>query len=158
MFFDYKNFEYFITIKQLNCRQIRWIEFLIEFNFQINYWFETKNIKFDSLIRCFQNFLVDDFDERRQFNNQIIFKPKNLNVDVRNAIKLNEKIHQLKAATTKVAIITYFNIILFITIEISKQNFDDDNNNNNKKTIIHTFNFQLQSKNNRIYFLTSQTL
>ena len=30
---DYKNFEHFMIIKQLNYRQTRWVEFLIEFNF-----------------------------------------------------------------------------------------------------------------------------
>ena len=45
----------------------------------------------------------------------------------------------MKTATTKIAIITYFDIISFITIEISKQNFDDDNNNSDEK-------------NNNLYF------
>ena len=108
------------------------------------------------MICCFQNFFVNNFDEKQQFNNQVIFKLKNLNVDIRNAIKLSEKIYQLKATTIKIAIIIYFNVILLITIKISKQNFNNNNNNNNKKTIIYIFKFQFQSRNNRIYLLILQ--
>jgi hypothetical protein len=32
---DHRNLEYFMTIKQLNCRQARWAEFLSKFNFKI---------------------------------------------------------------------------------------------------------------------------
>ena len=35
--FDYNNFRYFITIKKLNAKQIRWIEKLIAFDFTIKY-------------------------------------------------------------------------------------------------------------------------
>ena len=34
---DYKNFAYFTTSKNLNKRQIKWSEFLTEFNFRIVY-------------------------------------------------------------------------------------------------------------------------
>ena len=34
---DYKNLQYFITIKQLTQRQIRWAEYLLQFNFKIIY-------------------------------------------------------------------------------------------------------------------------
>jgi len=34
---DYKNLKYFTTTKELNRRQIRWAEFLSEFNFEIHY-------------------------------------------------------------------------------------------------------------------------
>ena len=85
------------------------------------------------MIHCFQDFFVNNFDKKQQFNNQIIFKLKNLNVDVRNAIKLNKKIHQLKTATIKIAIIIYLDIISFITIEISKQNFNNNSDNSDKK-------------------------
>jgi len=34
---DYKNLQYFITIKQLTQRQIRWAKYLLQFNFKIIY-------------------------------------------------------------------------------------------------------------------------
>ena len=52
---DHKNLEHFMTFKQLNRRQIRWVEFLIEFNFKIVYRSEVQDTKSDSLIRRFQN-------------------------------------------------------------------------------------------------------
>ena len=69
VFFYYKNFEHFIIIKQLNRRQIKWIEFFFKFNFQITYWSKIQNTKFNNLIRRFQKFFVNNFDEKKQFNN-----------------------------------------------------------------------------------------
>ena len=139
MFFDHKNFETFMSIKQLNRRQIKWTKFFFEFNFQIIYRFETKKIKFDNFTRRSQNLFANDFDERRQFNNQIIFKFKNLNLEIRNAIKLNEKIHQLEIETIKLAMIAYLELIKLIITETSRANFDDENFDSNddltKKTI-----------------------
>jgi hypothetical protein len=37
VFTDYKNLEYFMTTKELNCCQACWAEFLSEFNFKIMY-------------------------------------------------------------------------------------------------------------------------
>ena len=53
---NHKNFEHFITIKQLNRRQARWVEFLSKFNFQIIYRFDVQNIKFNNLTRRFEFF------------------------------------------------------------------------------------------------------
>ena len=86
------------------------------------------------MIRRFQKFFVDNFDEKKQFNNQIIFKLKNLNFEMRNAIKLIEQIYQLKNETTKFVMMIYFDLIKFIIFEIFKfdideKDFDDENNN-----------------------------
>ena len=48
---DYKNLRYFTTIKELSRRQIRWVEFLLEFNFKIYYKKGNKNIYIDALSR-----------------------------------------------------------------------------------------------------------
>ena len=48
---DYKSFEYFITIKLFNHRQIRWSEFLFKFNFKIIYRFEGFNHRVNVFIR-----------------------------------------------------------------------------------------------------------
>ena len=34
---DHKGFEYFMSMKKLTLRQVRWAEFLLEFNFVISY-------------------------------------------------------------------------------------------------------------------------
>ena len=125
--FDHRNLETFMTIKQLNRRQVKWIEFLAEFNFQITYKSETKDIKSNSFTRRSQNLFADNFDERRQFNNQTILKFKNLNFEVRNAIRLDEKIHQLKIAIIRIAMMTYFDLVKVMTFETFQQDFDDEN-------------------------------
>ena len=126
----------------MNRRQVKWIEFFAKFNFQITYKFETKSIKSNNFIRRSQNSFVDNFDERRQFNNQTIFKFKNLNFEVRNAIKLNEKIHQLKTAIIKIAIMTYFDLVKVMTFETSQQNFDDENFDSKNESMTKAFIFR----------------
>jgi hypothetical protein len=44
---DYKNLTGFLTIKELNWRQVRWAEILTEYYFKIKYIKGTDNIKAD---------------------------------------------------------------------------------------------------------------
>ena len=46
---DYKNLVKFLTIKELNQRQVKWIKEFIEYYFKIKYIKGTKNIKADIL-------------------------------------------------------------------------------------------------------------
>jgi hypothetical protein len=48
---DYKNLQYFATTKELNGQQIRWLEFLLEFNFVIYYKKGLENAYIDALSR-----------------------------------------------------------------------------------------------------------
>jgi hypothetical protein len=48
---DYKNLEYFTTIKLLNRRQARWSQFVAQFNFKIVYRPGTAGGKPDTLTR-----------------------------------------------------------------------------------------------------------
>ena len=48
---DYWSLEYFMTTKLLIARQVRQIEFLSDFNFQITYTVEKNNQKTDILSR-----------------------------------------------------------------------------------------------------------
>ena len=48
---DHKNLEYFATTKQLNRRQIRWQEFLADYNYRIRYRPGSKGGKPDALTR-----------------------------------------------------------------------------------------------------------
>ena len=88
IFTDHKNLEHFMTIKQLNRRQARWVEFLSKFNFQIIYRFDVQSIKSDNLIRRFENFFKDALNDRIKYNFQILLKRKNLKQEIRNVINL----------------------------------------------------------------------
>ena len=46
---DHKNLLYFTTTKKLNQRQVRWIELLASYNFQIHYRKESENGQADVL-------------------------------------------------------------------------------------------------------------
>ena len=48
---DYKNLMGFLIIKELNYRQVRQVEMLIEYYFKIQYTKGTKNIRVDALSR-----------------------------------------------------------------------------------------------------------
>jgi hypothetical protein len=51
MLINYTKLEYFMFIKQLNRRQNKWVQFLIDFHFIIFYLFEKFNEKTDFLIK-----------------------------------------------------------------------------------------------------------
>jgi hypothetical protein len=54
VFIDHKSLKYFMITKKLNRRQVRWVEFLAEFDFKIAYQSRKKNDKADLLmIKCF---------------------------------------------------------------------------------------------------------
>ena len=48
---DYKNLIGFLIIKELNQRQVRWVEILIEYYFKIQYTKGTDNTQVDTLSR-----------------------------------------------------------------------------------------------------------
>ena len=48
---DYKNLMGFLTIKELNRRQVRWAEMLVEYHFEIQYTKGTDNARADALSR-----------------------------------------------------------------------------------------------------------
>ena len=48
---DYKNLIKFLTTKELNYRQVRWVKILIEYYFKIKHIKDTDNIKTDTLNR-----------------------------------------------------------------------------------------------------------
>ena len=60
---DHKGFEYFMTTKKLNPKQVRWAKFLSEFNFVISYQSGKKNNKADVLMRKPNEQPTDDEDE-----------------------------------------------------------------------------------------------
>ena len=63
---DHKNLEYFMFIKQLNRRQVRWVEFLFEFNFRIIYRSEKQGMKSNSLTRRLDDISENETNDRKQ--------------------------------------------------------------------------------------------
>ena len=64
---DHKNLKIFMSIKSLNRRQARWVEFLSKFNFRISYRLEAQEVKSNSLIRRSQDLSKSNVDIRHQF-------------------------------------------------------------------------------------------
>ncbi|KAI1005427.1 hypothetical protein K3495_g2791 [Podosphaera aphanis] len=77
---DHSNLTYFMTTKQLTRRQVRWSEFLSEFNFKI-YRPGKQGGKPDALTRWSQDLPRDRFDARIQHQNQTLLKPHHFNPD-----------------------------------------------------------------------------
>lgn len=72
---DHSNLTYFMTTKHLTRRQVRWSEFLSEFDFKINYRPGKQGGKPDTLTRRSQDLPKDDSDERIRYQDQTLLKP-----------------------------------------------------------------------------------
>ncbi|QRW25843.1 Retrotransposable element Tf2 protein [Rhizoctonia solani] len=68
---DHKNLEYFSTSQSLNKRQIRWANFLVDYNFQIIYRPGAQNKKADILSRRYDLIPLEGGVE-----NQVLLKPE----------------------------------------------------------------------------------
>ncbi|KAI0995384.1 hypothetical protein K3495_g12798 [Podosphaera aphanis] len=73
---DRSNLVYFMTTKKLTRRQVRWNEFLSEFDFRISYCPGKLNIKPEALTRRSQDLPENETDERLLHQNQILLKPE----------------------------------------------------------------------------------
>jgi hypothetical protein len=71
MLIDHKNLKYLMFIKQLNRRQSRWVQFLIDFHFVIIYLLEKSNEKADSLIKRAKD-VSNKKNDRQKQQNQIL--------------------------------------------------------------------------------------
>ena len=65
---DHKGLEYFMTIKKLTPKQVRWAKFLFKFNFVISYQSGKKNDKADALTRKPNKQPTDDEDKQCKHN------------------------------------------------------------------------------------------
>ena len=72
---DHKNLEYYTTTKRLNRRQVRWSEFLSEFDFKIQFRPGRKGGKPDSLTRISADLPKNTDDPREQHQYQMMLKP-----------------------------------------------------------------------------------
>jgi len=80
--FDHKNLEYFMSIKLLSRRQVRWSEFLSRFNFKIMYRSNELNTRVDALTRRSEDLFLNEENSRREHQWQIVLKLKNLKIQV----------------------------------------------------------------------------
>ncbi len=80
--FDHKNLEYFMSIKLLSWRQVRWSEFLSRFNFKIVYHSSELNTWIDALTRRSEDLFLNERNSRREHQWQIVLKSKNLKIQV----------------------------------------------------------------------------
>jgi len=65
---NHKNLLYFTITKVLNQRQIRWSKKLSSYNFQIQYWKKSENLKINVLSRR-----ADHMTDRSQINQTILY-------------------------------------------------------------------------------------
>jgi hypothetical protein len=75
---DHKNLEYFMTTKHLTRRQVRWSEFLSQFDWKIRATPGKRNGKADALTRRSQDLPADDTDPRVRQQDQALIKAHNL--------------------------------------------------------------------------------
>ena len=85
---DHKNLETFMTLKQLNRRQVRWAEMLAEYNFRIMYRPGKQGGKPDALTRREQDLPMDAEDDRTRYQYQVLLKENQLDDEVKQDLKL----------------------------------------------------------------------
>ena len=82
IFTDHRNLQYFISTKQLSCRQTRWSKLLLHFNFVIQYWPGKLGAKPDALTRRSRDFPKEGDGHLQQIV-QTVLKPHNLDSTVK---------------------------------------------------------------------------
>lgn len=94
---DHANLRYFMTTKQLSRRQVRWSEFLSQFQFAIKSVPGKDNRKPDSLTRRSQDMPKDKDDDRIQYQHQSLLKPHNIDSSVQKELKIDPELSELFA-------------------------------------------------------------
>ncbi|KAI1003554.1 hypothetical protein K3495_g4644 [Podosphaera aphanis] len=86
---DHRNLEYFMTTKELSRLQVRWSEFLSQFDFVIKARPGKENFKADSLTRRSQDLPKDNTDPRVLYQNQTLLPAHKLHESVIQDLKGN---------------------------------------------------------------------
>lgn len=94
---DHKNLEYFTTTKALNQRQVRWSEFLSQYNFRIVYRPGAKAIRPDALSRRREDRpnSANPNDERLKNRERVVLPANRFNPDVYQELTANISINAL---------------------------------------------------------------
>jgi hypothetical protein len=79
---DHKSLKYFMIIKKLNRRQVKWAKFLTEFDFKIAYQSEKKNDKTNSLTKRFKDRSKNESDDRNKHMHQIVLSSNKMNSQI----------------------------------------------------------------------------
>ena len=79
---DHKNLEYFMTVKKLTERQIKWSLILFKYDFVINYITGKSNERADALSRREQD-VPEAGDDRLEYKTAPLLKPRMLNFEPR---------------------------------------------------------------------------
>ncbi len=84
VFTDHKNLKYFMIIKILNRRQVKWTKFLVKFDFKIVYQSDKKNDKANSLTKRFDDWSNDKNESnfRNKYMYQIILSSEKINARI----------------------------------------------------------------------------
>ena len=79
---DHKGLEYFMTTKKLTPRQVRWVEFLSEFNFVISYQSGKKNDKANAFTRKPNEWPTNNKDKWRKHSVHVLLPPNQINHEI----------------------------------------------------------------------------
>ena len=88
IYFDHKNLKIFMTIKQLNRRQVRWTKMFAKYNFRVMYRSDKQENKFDVLTKKKQNLSANAENDRTKYQHQILLKKHQLNDEIKKNLKL----------------------------------------------------------------------
>ena len=88
IFTNHQNLKYFMTSKNFNKKQTRWIEFLFEFNFVFIYRFDKQNTKFDNFTKKIENLSTNKNDERKKHNHKRLLKKKHFDKKMKKIVEL----------------------------------------------------------------------
>lgn len=94
---DHANLKYFMTTKQLSQRQVRWSEFLSQFDFIIKAVPGKDNSKPDALTRRSQDLPQTEDDDRLKARQKSLLKPHNLDPKIQEQIRLEPELSELFA-------------------------------------------------------------
>ena len=78
---DHKGLEYFMSTKKLTPRQVRWAEFLSEFNFMISYQSGKKNNKTDALTRKLNKQPTNNEDKWYKHSIPMLLQPNQIDYE-----------------------------------------------------------------------------
>jgi hypothetical protein len=96
---DHRSLEYFMTTKILTAKQVRWMEFLSDFNFRIMYTAGKNNQKADILSRREQDVAAQELF-KRDSRSRTLLGPERLDP------RINAELAQIFVATTKVTLVS----------------------------------------------------
>ncbi len=91
IFIDHLNLKYFMIIKELIRRQVKWAEKLSEYNFKIIYQSKKQNLKVDTLIRMSNVKSVEANDDQKLYQHQMLLSEDKFKLQ---SIKVNQEDNQ----------------------------------------------------------------